>query len=123
MNKVSDKKQVQLSHKKSATVQKAKKRLNPKRFAVAVAVVVFVSYFIYVMIWQQITLSKKNKEINELEEKISIASQETEALQKELDNLEDPEYLERIAREKLGLVRPNERVFIDANKSESNVSD
>ena len=37
--------------------------------------------------------------------------------------MEDPEYIERIAREKLGLVRPNERVFVDANKSDSNQSD
>ncbi|MBO5364889.1 MAG: septum formation initiator family protein, partial [Clostridia bacterium] len=48
------------------------------------------------------------------------AEQQTEKLEKELENLNDPEYLEKIAREKLGLVRPNERVFVDANQSEVN---
>lgn len=55
------------------------------------------------------TISKKNQEIDALQEKISAASQQTEKLQEELDNLNDPAYLERIAREKLGLVEPNER--------------
>ena len=35
-----------------------------------------------------------------------------------MENLDDPEYLEKVAREKLGLIRPNERVFIDTNKDE-----
>ena len=75
------------------------------------------------MIWQQVTISKKNKEINALEEKVQTATQQTEKLEAELENLNDPAYLEQIAREKLGLVRPNERVFVDANKSQANTSD
>ena len=36
-------------------------------------------------------------------------------LKEELESVNDPEYLERMAREKLGLVSPNERVYIDEN--------
>ena len=100
-----------------------KQKLNVKRLAIVAAAAVFIIYFIYAMIAQQIALSNKNKEIQSLEEQVSAANTETERLQKELDNLEDPEYLERVAREKLGLVRPNERVFIDANKSKANSGD
>lgn len=103
-------------------VQK-KQKLNIKRTALVAAVAAFMIYFVYAMIAQQITLSNKNKEIRSLEEQVSAANTETERLQKELDNLEDPEYLERIAREKLGLVRPNERVIVDANKSKANSGD
>lgn len=100
-----------------------KQKLNVKRLAIVAAAAVFIIYFVYAMIAQQIALSNKNKEIQSLEEQVSAANTETERLQKELDNLEDPEYLERVAREKLGLVRPNERVFVDANKSKANSGD
>ncbi len=101
----------------------ARQKLNVKRLAIVAAAAVFIIYFVYAMIAQQIALSNKNKEIQSLEEQVSAANTETERLQKELDNLEDPEYLERVAREKLGLVRPNERVFVDANKSKANSGD
>ena len=99
---------------------KKKPRMNPRRFISVIVAFVFVSYFIYTMIWQQVVISRKGKEIDALEEKVAAAEQQTEKLEKELENLNDPEYLEKIAREKLGLVRPNERVFVDANQSEVN---
>ena len=100
-----------------------KRKMNPKRFAIAMAIIGFVLYFSYVMIWQQVTISKKNREIGALEAQIQAATTQTEELEAELENLNDPAYLEKVAREKLGLVRPNERVFVDANKSQANTSD
>ena len=95
-----------------------KRKLDKKRLGIVIAVTAFALYFTYIMIWQQVMISKKNGEIKRLEEKIDHANQQTELLQKELDNLDDPAYLEKVARERLGLVRPNERVFVDANKDE-----
>lgn len=66
---------------------------------------------------QQSTINRKNNEIRNLNEQITSANQETERLKEELENVNDPEYLERMAREKLGLVGPNERVYIDANST------
>ena len=103
--------------------ERERRKLNPKRLLIAVLVVLFTVYFVYVMIWQQIAITKKNREIQELEEQVQTAANQTEALKAELENLNDPAYLEKIAREKLGLVRPNERVFVDANKSQANTSD
>ena len=93
-------------------------KVDKKRLGTVIVVTVFVLYFIYIMIWQQVMISQKNKELKDLEEKINSANQRTEELEKELGNLDDPAYLEKVAREKLGLVRPNERVFVDANKDE-----
>ncbi len=103
--------------------QKKKRRLNTRRFLTVLIVAFFSIYFVYIMIWQQITISRKDNEIKALEEQITAATQQTEKLQQELDNLNDPEYLEKIAREKLNLVLPNERIFVDANKSNSNNND
>ncbi len=100
--------------------QKKRKNVNIRRLVTVCVVTLFSIYFVYVMIWQHITISKKNDEIEVLKESINNANQRTEKLQAELENLEDPEYLEKMARDRLGMVLPNERVFIDANKSESN---
>ena len=78
---------------------------------------VFCVYFVCMMIGQQSTINRKNNEIRNLNEQITSANQETERLKEELENVNDPEYLERMAREKLGLVGPNERVYIDANST------
>ena len=75
------------------------------------------------MIWQQVMINRKNKELDSLAVKIEEATKESESLQKEIENLSDPEYIERYARENLGLVRPNERVFVDSNKSEDNIGE
>ncbi len=83
----------------------------------SVAVLVFCVYFVCMMIGQQSTINRKNNEIRNLNEQITSANQETERLKEELENVNDPEYLERMAREKLGLVGPNERVYIDANST------
>lgn len=95
-----------------------KKKYNLKKIAVFAGVFVFIVYAGYVLIWQQFTISKKNAEIDALQQQITEASDETERLKQELEEVNDPEYLERIAREKLGLVQANERVFVDSNKGD-----
>jgi len=107
----------------STKAEKPKASFNPKKFIISVAVGLFALYFVYIMIWQQVSLSRKNQQIDRLEEEIQQATAQTEKLEAELENLNDPAYLEKIAREKLGLVRPNERVFVDANKSETNTGE
>ncbi len=96
------------------------RKVNIKKMAIAAAVAVVAVYFIYVLIWQQVTINNKNNEIEGLRMQVDSASEESERLKQEVENLNDPEYLERVARERLGLVRPNERVFVDSNKSEDN---
>lgn len=95
--------------------KRGSRKVNLKKLLGNICIFVFVIYFIYTIIWQQIDLHNKQGEVEELNEQITIASQETERLQQELGEVSDPDYLERMAREKLGLVEPNERVFIDAN--------
>ena len=95
-----------------------KKRYNIRKIAGLVLVFALVLYAGYVLIWQQFTISEKNAEIDALQQQITAASDETDRLKEELEQVNDPEYLERIAREKLGLVRANERVFVDSNKGD-----
>lgn len=101
------------------TIKKTKNvKFNIKRLVVSAAVLAFCVYFVCMMIGQQSTINRKNSEIRNLNEQITSANQETDRLKEELENVNDPEYLERMAREKLGLVGPNERVYIDANSTD-----
>lgn len=100
----------------AGTIKKTRNvKLNLKRLCISIAVMVFFVYFIFVTIDQQGRINTKNKEIETLNQQILTAGQETDKLKEELESVNDPEYLERMAREKLGLVHPNERVYIDAN--------
>ncbi len=51
-------------------------------------------------------------EIAEKQEEIREAKMRQQELQQELERLDDPEYLEKLARQRLGLVRPGEELII-----------
>ena len=52
------------------------------------------------------------KEVASLERQVGVLRADTAKLTAEVDRLRtDPEYIEQIAREKLGLVKPGERVY------------
>lgn len=107
-----------VKNRASSSIKKTKNvKLNLKRLCISVTVMVFCVNFICMTIGQQGRINTKNKEIEELNQQIISATQETDKLKEELESVNDPEYLERMAREKLGLVNPNERVYIDANNS------
>lgn len=93
---------------------------DPKKLAVWAVVVIIGLSLVWTLISQQFTINAKNKEIDALDSKIQEVQQQSDNLKQQVDNLQNPEYIERIAREQLGLVRPNERVFVDSNKSEDN---
>lgn len=105
------------SVKKSAVSVKKRDKKNMIVMLVGGLVII---YFVYTLITQQIAINKKNQELENLQTQIAEANEESDKLKTEIENLSDPEYIEKIAREKLGLVRPNERVFVDSNKSENN---
>jgi len=46
------------------------------------------------------------------ERKLALLTQRNEQLEERLDRLEDPEYVEKLAREQLDLVRPGEISYV-----------
>lgn len=101
----------------------SRKKRDIKKIVIRAVAAVLILYFIYFTVWQQVMINRKNKELEGLTVKIEEATRESERLQKEIENLSDPEYIEQYARENLGLVRPNERVFVDSNKSSDNIGE
>lgn len=80
------------------------------------AILLFAIYFIYTLLSQQKTLNAYAKEKEKYDEEISYAQDEQEELEKMKENINSDEYIEQIAREKLDMYYPNERVYIDTEK-------
>lgn len=81
-----------------------------------ILVLVFIIYFVYTVIAQQKTLNTYVQEKDKCNEDIEVAQEEQQELQEMKENINSDEYIEQIAREKLGMYYPNERVYIDIEK-------
>lgn len=75
--------------------------------------------WIVMLIKQQLNISQYQDEIKELSSKIDVAenelTQNKQDLEQEKKNTDSLEYIEKLAREKLGMYLQNERVYIDSN--------
>lgn len=82
-------------------------------------------FFVALIAWvvmllkQQISLEQYKDEIQVLSTKIEVAedelNQNKEYLEEEEERTKSLEYIEKIAREKLGMYLQNERVYVDSN--------
>ncbi len=75
-----------------------------------------VGYVGYTLIAQQITFNKYDKEYAYYENKKVEEEYRNQDLLNEKDNINSDDYIEKIARDKLGLVMPNETIYIDSSR-------
>lgn len=99
--------------KKISNKNKAKKQKNKYMF-LKLALVAFSIYMCVVMVNQQITINKKQQELNNIRHQLEIQQNNNDNLEKVLnsDQGETEKYIEKIARESLGLSKPGEKIFI-----------
>ena len=75
--------------------------------------------WIVVLIKQQLNISQYKDDIKVLSQKIDIAEKNLQEnkqyLEEEKQNANSLEYIEKLARDKLGMYLQNERVYIDSN--------
>lgn len=80
------------------------------------AKLVFLGYVFYILISQQPIINAKEAEKEKLEANL-IEKQEAEIdLRIDIKTANTMFYIEKVAKEKLGMVKPGERVFIDIKK-------
>ena len=83
------------------------------------AFVIALIIWIVMLIKQQINITQYKDEINVLSSKIQVAedelSQNKQDLEQEKEKTNNLEYIEKLAREKLGMYLQNETVYIDSN--------
>ena len=77
---------------------------------------ILIGYFIYTIISQQQTLNSYRAEEQRYSAQIQAQKEEQEQLKQTKANINSEEYVESIAREKLNMYLPNERVYIDMSK-------
>ena len=87
-----------------------------KKFYKKIFIGIIAIYVISIFISQQKTLSAYQQEVDNYETQIAREEDTKESLTNMKDNVNSPEYIEEVAREKLGMYLPNERVYIDMAK-------
>lgn len=92
-----------------------KKRRNS--FIILAACLVFVCYFTFTIVDQQSNIKAASQEKEQLQNQLNEQLLENEELSRLIEEGEEADYMERIAREKLGYVMPDERVFYDISGS------
>ena len=87
-----------------------------KNISKKMLVLLIAFYAINTFISQQRTLNAYTEEVANCETEIKKEKENKQSLLKIKENVNSPEYIEQIARERLGMYLPNEKVYIDITK-------
>jgi len=91
----------------------ARRRKRKSGFLVKIITLSFVACAAVSFIHSQSEVASKRRELAALNESIELQQTENDEVRRILDGDNDLEYIERIAREKLGYAYPDEKIFID----------
>ncbi|MGI6096776.1 MAG: FtsB family cell division protein [Dethiobacteria bacterium] len=86
------------------------RRFNKQRLLTLVLCLIFL-YLLTVIVEQSFVKQQYTERLADLEEKVAIYEEENESLRQELKKLVDLDYIELLARQRLGMVRPGEIIF------------
>lgn len=104
--------------KETVREMKAKKRKPQKHsFILTLALLLAVGYFVISFISAQLEIREKEKQAAEIRAQVEQQQAENERLQAVVDGGDEKQYIERVAREKLGYVMPDEKVYYDITPS------
>ena len=95
------------------TNQKSSKRVQSKSFILTLALVLLVGYFVITIIGLQFQIRDAETEKDQLTDALQMQLAENNKLQSIVESEDKSDYIEQVAREKLGYVMPGEKVFYD----------
>lgn len=87
--------------------------MNIKKLLKILLIITFIIYFLYIIFSQQQSLNSYAESQKYYSEQISQEQKNKEKLQQTKENINSLEYIEDVAREKLDMYLPNEKVYID----------
>ena len=85
------------------------------KLGLVLLMVIFI-YFAYTAVGQQKILYMKDVELKKVQSEIDEETKKNEKLKEEQEELNSDEFVEKTAREKLGMVKKGERVYFDIGK-------
>lgn len=107
-----------------STETREPKRKKKKRLSIlSLVFVVFLFYFFTTTASQKKMMGDLNEQIAQKETERDIAKKKSDSLAKEVESIDDKEVLlkvvERLARNEYKMVKPNETIYIDKNKTQN----
>ena len=87
-----------------------------KKFLIYIVALIFIFYAFFVFVQQQQEINMVNKRTNEYNSLIQEQCELNDQLNEKLETVTQDEYIENIARSKLGMVKDREKIFVDTNK-------
>lgn len=91
-----------------------KNKKNRGRFGIkSLFALAFLAYFCYVLFSQQSMLSQYRKQRAALSRQITQCRQQQLRYEEMRALYESPDFIEQVARERLGFVFPDEKIFVD----------
>ncbi|GIM30181.1 dihydroorotate dehydrogenase [Clostridium polyendosporum] len=88
-----------------------------------IVIVILISIFCFSFVRQQLTMRKIEIQINESQEELEKIKQNNEKLKEEVDLSKTDSYIEKMARERLGMIKPGEKkVQLNGNTNDSSTN-
>lgn len=82
-------------------------------FLTKLLILVMIVYAVYNIIDVRANIAEAQQNLNTLTQQVEDATQANAQLDYEIEHKDDTETIEQIARAKLGLVKPGEKIFYD----------
>ena len=93
--------------------KKSPKRKQSRSFILTLGLVLLVGYFVITIIGLQLSIKERQGVLEEKKSAYEQQLEQNDRLQSIVDSEDKSDYMQQIAREKLGFVMPGEKVFYD----------
>ncbi|MBA1334617.1 MAG: Cell division protein DivIC (FtsB), stabilizes FtsL against RasP cleavage [Firmicutes bacterium] len=97
-----------------------RKKPNRKIRVRHILLVVLALYIGYTLVYQHIAIRQARSDEAVVREQIRKLEEENERIRAQIEMMQSDQYIEKLAREKLGLIKPGEVMFVDVNRNGGN---
>lgn len=93
------------------------KKRKKKKLKLRYIIIGFLFVYLGLIFWNQRTLMKRLETKRQaIEAEVNNLEREIESLNKEIGDSDSLQFVEKVARDELGMVKPREMIYIDKNK-------
>jgi len=93
----------------------AKRKYVLKTRAKVMIMLLLIGYFLFKFIDQEFTIQGQMERIDSLKQQIAMVKDENEEIQRQIEYTKTKEYVEKMARERLGWIKEDEIILIPKN--------
>jgi cell division protein DivIC len=92
---------------------KTGKRKQTKSFILTLGIILLVGYFVITIVGNVLSYKERQGELEQKNAAYEAQIEENDRLQEIVNSEDKSDYIEKVAREKLGFIMPGEKVFYD----------